>query len=94
MASVGGLVLAALLGLGASSEPAAAAPASSCALSGSGPEGPTDLNFAQVPDATLEAAVIFADFSDHPAVGNENLPNAGFGQSLMDYAVDWLAENS
>ncbi len=77
--------------LGAMAIPAGAH-AADCTLSGSGQEGPTDTSFYQVPDATLEASMLFVDFSDFPAVSGETPPNdpGKIGSDLVDWAAGYL----
>jgi M6 family metalloprotease-like protein len=70
------------------------ADAGPCSLSGSGREGATDTSVFQVPDQTLEAAMIFVDFSDHTAVGGETPPNSTIAPALADRATEYMEEVS
>jgi M6 family metalloprotease-like protein len=79
--------------IGAMAAPAAAR-AADCTLSGSGQEGPTDLSLYQAPDATLEASMIFVDFSDHPADPAETPPQNTIGPALRNWATSYFADVS
>ena len=72
----------------------AQADAGACSLTGSGREGATDTTIFQVPDATLEAAMIFVDFSNHPSVGGETPPDSTIGPTLANRAVSYMNEVS
>ena len=72
----------------------AQADAGACSLTGSGREGATDTTFFQVPDSTLETAMIFVDFPDHPSVGGETPPSSTIGPTLANRAVSYMNEVS
>jgi M6 family metalloprotease-like protein len=70
------------------------AQAAACDLSGSGLEGPTDTALYQTPGATLNASMIFVDFSNAPAVVGETPPNTTIGDDLVSAAEDYVDEVS
>jgi M6 family metalloprotease-like protein len=70
------------------------ADAGACSLTGSGREGATDTTYFQVPDATLEAAMIFVDFPNSPAAGGESNPQATIGPALATRAEAYMDEVS
>jgi M6 family metalloprotease-like protein len=88
-----GALAACTLGSFAMAGPAQA-DAGACNLSGPGREGPTDTTFFQVPDQTLEAAMIFVDFSNHVASGAETPPNTTIGPALANRATTYMNEVS
>ena len=72
----------------------AQADAGPCSLTGSGREGATDTTFFQVPDQTLEAAMIFVDFPNHIAAGGETPPHSTIGPALTNRATSYMNEVS
>lgn len=72
----------------------AQADAGACSLTGTEREGATDTTFFQVPDATLETAMIFVDFPNHAAVGGETPPHTTIGPALMTRATNYMNEVS
>ena len=88
-----GALAACALAFLASAAPAGA-DAGACSLSGDGREGPTDTTVFQVPDQTLEAAMIFVDFPNHQSVAGETPPNTTIGPALANRAIAYMDEVS
>lgn len=72
----------------------AAADAADCTLNGSGQEGRTDTSFYQVPDASLEASLLFVDFPGDPAIGGETPPQTTIGPQLRNWSAGYLNDVS
>jgi M6 family metalloprotease-like protein len=72
----------------------AAANAADCSLAGSGLEGPTNTELYQVPDATLEASMLFVDFPDHDGNAADPFPTLTIGSELTSWATTYVQDVS